>query len=149
METTRTFRILLADDDPDDQMLLRDAVAEAKVPTELRIVNDGLELMDYLKRRNKYVKTEAPRPDLILLDLNMPRMSGHEALAEIKADKKLETIPVVVLTTSHREEDINRTYQLGGNTFITKPSSYPGMVEVMKALDRYWFRIAEIPANPA
>ena len=148
METTRTCRILLADDDPDDQMLARDALREAGINADLHVVDDGLELLDYLRRRGKYVKAQAPRPDLILLDLNMPRMNGHEVLEEIKKDPRLETIPIVVLTTSQREEDVVRTYALGGNSFISKPPSFPGMVDVMAALDKYWFKVAELPANP-
>ena len=131
--------IVLADDDPDDQALVREALEEAGLPTELRSVADGLELLDYLRSQ--------PAPDLVLLDLNMPRMSGHEVLEEIRKDEKLRTIPVVVLSTSNRDDDVLRTYALGGNSFITKPPSFPGLVEVMRALDKYWFRLVEIPAG--
>ena len=128
-------------------MLARDALKEANVPVDLSVVSDGLELLDYLRRRGKYVKADAPRPDLILLDLNMPRMSGHEVLDEIRKDKRLRTIPIVVLSTSNRDEDITETYARGGNSFITKPPTFPGLVEVMSALDRYWFNVAEIPVQ--
>jgi CheY-like chemotaxis protein len=147
LDSRRPITVLLADDDPDDQLLVREAIGEVSVPVDLRVVADGLELLDYLRRRGKYVKTDAPKPHIILLDLNMPRMSGHEALAEIKQDPKLQTIPVVVLTTSSRDEDVIRTYELGANSFITKPSSFPALVEVMNALDKYWFRTVEMPAN--
>ena len=139
--------IVLADDDPDDRILVREALTEAELPTDLRTVNDGMELLEYLRREGRYATEEAPAPDLVLLDLNMPRMSGHEALEEIRRDPRLRTIPVVVLSTSSRDDDVVRTYALGGNSFITKPSSFPGLVEVMRALDKYWFRLVEIPAS--
>jgi CheY-like chemotaxis protein len=146
-ERNRAITILLVDDDPDDQLLVREALAEVSVPIDLRVVGDGMEMLDYLRRQGKFIKTPAPRPDLILLDLNMPRMSGHEALAEIKQDPRYRSIPVVVLTTSSQEDDVDRTYELGANSFITKPSTFPGLVEVMNALDRYWFHIVEMPVK--
>jgi CheY-like chemotaxis protein len=144
-ERGRAITILLADDDPDDQLLVRDALAELDGRVDLHVVADGLELLDYL-RDGKDVNTSGARPDLILLDLNMPRMSGHEALDHIKQDPRLRAIPVVVLSTSTRDEDVTRTYELGGNSFIAKPSSFPELVEVMAALDRYWFRVVEMPS---
>jgi CheY-like chemotaxis protein len=139
------MRIVLADDDPDDQVLVREALGEAGLPTDLRTVGDGLELLEYLRAEGRHAG--APPADLVLLDLNMPRMSGHEALEEIRKDPRLRAIPVVVLSTSSHDDDVLRTYALGGNSFITKPPSFPGLVEVMRALDRYWFRLVEIPAG--
>jgi CheY-like chemotaxis protein len=140
--------ILLADDDADDRMLAQDALAESRLANDLRFVQDGEELLDYLKRRGRYADpSTSPRPGLILLDLNMPRKDGREALKEIKGDSSLRQIPVVVLTTSKAEEDIYRTYDLGVNSFITKPVSFDGLVAVMKGLGRYWFEIVELPGK--
>ncbi len=142
----KPITILLADDDADDRMLARDALAESRLANDLRFVEDGEELLDYLHRRGKYADpASSPRPGLVLLDLNMPRMDGREALREIKAEESLRHIPIVVLTTSKAEEDIYRTYNLGVNSFITKPVSFAGLVTVMKALGRYWFEIVELP----
>ena len=142
----RPITILLADDDPDDRMLARDALDESRLANDLHEVVDGEELLEYLRRQGKYADpASAPRPGLILLDLNMPRKDGREALREIKADPELRSIPVVVLTTSQAEEDIYRTYDLGVSSFITKPVSFEGLVAVMKALGRYWFEIVELP----
>ena len=117
--------ILMADDDADDRMMANDAFEENRLGNELRFVEDGEELMDYLLRQGKYVDPESsPRPGLILLDLNMPRMDGREALKIIKSDPDLHSIPIIVLTTSSSEEDITRTYDLGVNSFITKPVNF-------------------------
>src|SRR4051812_48449788 len=138
--------ILLVDDDADDRMLARDALAESRLANDLREVVDGEELLDYLKRQGKYADPAvSPRPGLILLDLNMPRKDGREALKEIKADPALRHIPVVVLTTSKAEEDIYRTYDLGVSSFITKPVTFDGLVSVMRVLGKYWFEIVELP----
>jgi CheY-like chemotaxis protein len=143
----RPITILLADDDADDRMMAADALAESRLANDLRFVEDGEELMDYLHRRGRFSDpAAAPRPGLILLDLNMPRKDGREALREIKGDAELRKIPVVVLTTSQAEEDIYRTYDLGVNSFITKPVMFESMVAVMKALGKYWFEIVELPA---
>jgi CheY-like chemotaxis protein len=140
--------ILLADDDPDDCMLTRLALKESRLVNELHEVGDGEELLDYLRHLGRFTDPAlAPRPGLILLDLNMPRKDGREALAEIKRDPALRSIPVVVLTTSQAERDIFATYDLGGNSFISKPVSFGGLVEVMKILDRYWFQIVELPRS--
>ncbi|HVF87130.1 MAG TPA: response regulator [Pyrinomonadaceae bacterium] len=142
----RSITILLADDDADDRMMASDALEESRLANDLRFVEDGEELMDYLCRRGRYAGTNvAPRPGLILLDLNMPRKDGREALREIKADPELRKIPVVVLTTSKAEEDIYRTYDLGVNSFITKPVMFESLVEVMRTLGKYWFEIVELP----
>lgn len=138
--------IMIADDDPEDRMLAQDALAEARVVNDIRYVEDGEELMDYLKRRGKYADpASSPRPGMLLLDLNMPRKDGREALEEIKADPNLRAIPVVILTTSEADEDIVRSYGLGASSYITKPVSFDGLVKVMKALNSYWFEIVSLP----
>lgn len=140
--------LLMADDDADDCLLTKEALAESRVINKLYIVSDGEQLLDYLFHRNAYADTARwQRPDLILLDLNMPRKDGREALREIKADSTLRRIPVVVLTTSKAEEDILRTYDLGASAFITKPVTFEGLVEVVKTLGRYWFEIVELPSS--
>ncbi len=139
--------ILMADDDEDDCLMAKEAFEEAHVANELRFVHDGQALMDYLKRRGKYADPSlSPRPGLILLDLNMPRKDGREALKEIKSDPELKSIPVVILTTSKAEEDILNTYLNGANSFITKPVTFEGLVNVIKQLDKYWFKISIVPA---
>jgi len=121
---------------------------QARLANDLRFVEDGEQLMDYLHRRNGYTdKSTSPRPGLILLDLNMPKMDGREALAEIRSDPDLRLIPVVVLTTSKAEEDICRTYDLGASSFITKPVAFEGLVDVMRTLQKYWFEIVELPSH--
>ena len=146
MGSQRQIRILMADDDPEDRLLTQDAFEEAHLTSELTFVEDGEELMDYLKQRGEYAaEGAAPRPGLILLDLNMPRKDGREALAEIRTDPELRGIPVVVLTTSRADEDILRTYNLGVNSFITKPVTFEGMVNIVQHLANYWFEIVELP----
>lgn len=141
-----TVTILMADDDEDDCMLAREAFSESRLANDLHFVPDGEELMDYLYQRGKYTAAIiAPRPGLILLDLNMPRKDGREALKEIKADPNLRQIPVVVLTTSKAEEDIYRSYDLGANSFITKPVTFASLVDVMRTIGKYWFEIVELP----
>jgi CheY-like chemotaxis protein len=141
--------ILMADDDEDDRDLARDALLEARVANPLRFVVDGQDLLDYLRREGAYAdpSVDAPRPGIILLDLNMPKKNGREALAEIKADDSLRRIPVVVLTTSQDEQDVLRTYELGVSSFITKPVTFAGLVEVMRAWKRYWFEIVDLPTR--
>ena len=142
----RPITILLADDDEDDRKLAQDALVESRLANDLHTVENGEELMDYLLRRGKYAAlADSPRPGLILLDLNMPKKDGREALREIKADPSLRQIPVVVLTTSKAEEDIYRTYDLGANSFITKPVMFESLVRVMRDLGTYWFEIVELP----
>jgi CheY-like chemotaxis protein len=138
--------ILLADDDADDRLLTRDALAETHWEGEVRLVEDGEELLDYLRRRAKYEAPDsAPRPGLILLDLNMPKKDGREALREIKADPRLRNIRVVILTTSKAEEDILRSYDLSASSYITKPVTFDSLVDTIKVLGRYWFEIVELP----
>jgi two-component system response regulator len=146
MSAARPFTILMADDDEDDRLLATEALAESRLSNELRCVEDGVELMDYLHRRGRYAPpASAPRPGLILLDLNMPRKDGREALREIKADPELRRIPVVVLTTSRAEEDVLHSYDLGASSFISKPVTFGGLVSAMKALGRYYIEIVELP----
>ena len=143
---THPILVLVADDDPEDRMLIEDAFEESRLVNDLQFVVDGEDLMDYLFRRNGYSDpSSSPRPGLILLDLNMPRKDGREALKEIKEDPDLRQIPIVVMTTSKAEEDIFRTYDLGVNSFITKPVTFEGLVDVVKMLGRYWFQIVELP----
>lgn len=145
-ESGRAITIVLADDDEDDRLMTRDALRDARLHNDLRTVVDGIDLLDYLHHRGRWSDPEqSPRPDLILLDLNMPRMDGREALAEIKGDPGLRSIPVCVLTTSKAEEDVIRTYDLGVNSFITKPVTFLGLVEVMKVFTRYWLEIVDLP----
>jgi CheY-like chemotaxis protein len=138
--------ILLADDDEEDRMFIREALAESRLLNNLYCVEDGEELMAFLRREGAYASPEdAPRPGLILLDLNMPRKDGREALGEIKSDTSLRQIPIIVLTTSKAEEDLFRSYDLGVNSFITKPVTFEGLVDVMKTIGRYWIEIVELP----
>jgi CheY-like chemotaxis protein len=138
--------ILLADDDPDDRQLTQEAFAECHLVNKVDCVEDGEQLMDYLLRRGPYESLkEDPLPGLVLLDLNMPRKDGREALKEIKANPDLRRIPIVVLTTSKAEEDILRTYDLGVNSYVTKPVTFQSLVDTIKVLGRYWFEIVELP----
>ena len=142
-----TVTILMADDDLEDQMLVRNAWQKSRLSNDLRFVDDGEQLMDYLYRRNAYADAiDSPRPGVILLDLNMPKIDGYEALEEIKNDPGLRRIPVVVLTSSKAEEDIIRSYNLGVSGFITKPVTFEGFVEAVKTLGRYWFEMVELPS---
>lgn len=145
IQDPKTITILMADDDPDDRILTKDALEENRLANDLHFVEDGEELMDYLHQRGNYNAENAPEPGLILLDLNMPRKDGREALAEIKAHPKLKHIPVIVLTTSKAEEDIFKTYDLGVSSFITKPVTFDDLVEVTKAIGNYWFGIVRLP----
>jgi CheY-like chemotaxis protein len=145
--TARPLTILLADDDEEDRELARDALQDARLANDMKFVYDGQDLLDYLRREGRWAdpSVSAPRPGIILLDLNMPRKDGREALAEIKADQSLRRIPVVVLTTSKDEADVLRTYDLGVSSFITKPVTFAGLVEVMSTWTQYWFEIVELP----
>ncbi len=143
-----SMTILTAEDDPDDCLLVEEAFQETGQDNRLVFVQDGITLLQYLRRQGSFVEpASAPRPDLILLDLNMPRKDGRESLAEIKADPDLRSIPVVVLTTSSAEEDVLRTYDLGGAGFITKPSTFKGMLDLIKGLNQYWFEVVELIKN--
>ena len=147
IDMNRAKVVLMAEDDSDDRLLVKDAMAECGWEGDLRFVEDGEELLDYLRHCGKYGQpASAPRPGLVLLDLNMPRKDGREALREIKADADLRRIPVVVLTTSKADTDIGRTYDLGANSFIAKPIQFDALVNVMSVLGQYWFNIVELPA---
>lgn len=143
-QAKRSITILMAEDDPDDQLLTRRALAVARLGNDFRTVKDGVELMDYLFRRDGFQDPAiSPRPGLILLDLNMPRKDGRQCLHEIKNDAKLRRIPVVVLTTSKAEEDVCRSYELGANSYIRKPVTFESLVNIVKVLGQYWFEIVE------
>jgi CheY-like chemotaxis protein len=137
--------VLIADDDEEDRMLARDALVESRLANPLFFVHDGVELLDFLHRRGQFQDpSRSPRPGIILLDINMPRMTGLEALREIKRDPSLRRIPVVILTTSRADEDIIRSYDLGVNSFISKPVTFDGLVDVMRLLGTYWFEIVDL-----
>ena len=139
--------ILVCDDDEDDRMLTRQALGHAHISNSVRFVVDGEQLLDYLYRRGEFAgeSGKARRPGLILLDLNMPKMDGREALKAIKEDPTLQDIPVVVLSSSRLDADLERSYQLGVNSFITKAVTFPELVKTMKVLCRYWLEIVELP----
>jgi CheY-like chemotaxis protein len=144
----KTVIILIADDDPDDRLMIKEALTEKRLANPLHFVEDGEELMDYLYHRGKYSTPNSQQlPGLILLDLNMPKKDGREALREIKSDPVLRRIPVVVLTTSKMKEDILRAYNLGVNSFITKPVSFDALVDIMQTITKYWLEIVELPVN--
>jgi CheY-like chemotaxis protein len=148
--SARPITILMADDDPDDRLLAQEALTESRLKNDFRFVENGEQLLDYLRQQGAYANPEdAPRPGLILLDLNMPRKDGRQALQEIRGDPVLKTIPIVIMTTSKAHADVIRSYELGVNSFISKPITFEGMVEVMKALGRYWFEIVELPSDPS
>ncbi len=138
--------ILMADDDADDRLLAQDAMQESRVLNELHFVEDGVQLLNYLRGDGNFSdRTLYPMPGLILLDLNMPKMDGREALAEIKADRRLRRIPVVILTTSKAEEDMVKGYDQGAASYITKPVTFDALVELMRTLGKYWVEFVELP----
>lgn len=142
MSSGRELIILLADDDEDDRLMTKEALEEARLLNELRFVSDGKDLMDYLHHRGQYADEKRfPLPGLILLDLNMPNKDGRQALKEIKADPVLNNIPIIVLTASKEDKDIIRSYDLGIISYITKPVTFAGLVEVMKSLQQYQLNI--------
>jgi len=143
INSAKTIPILMADDDPDDKMLAQEAFSENKIANKLVFVDDGEQLMDYLYQRGNF--ENAPKPGLILLDLNMPRKDGREALKEIKSDPALRRIPIIILTTSKAEEDILKSYDLGVSSFITKPVTFEDLVKVTRHIGNYWFGIVELP----
>lgn len=142
------LKILMADDDDDDKLLTKDALTESRVLNELYFVSNGVELLDYLKGVGEYADREKyPYPSIVLLDLNMPKMDGREALASIKADEKLRSIPVVILTTSKAEEDMIKGYNLGAASYITKPVTFDALVELMTTVGKYWVEFVELPQH--
>ena len=150
MAEARRKVVLLADDDPEDRELTRDAFGESGLRGEMRFVEDGRDLLDYLRGSGRWSNPSArPAPALILLDLNMPRMDGREALREIKSDPELRDIPVVVLTTSTTEKDVRHTYELGVNSYVTKPGTYPALVDVVRVVTRYWLEVVRLPDSRA
>src|SRR5262245_22932175 len=142
----KPITILMADDDPDDRLLTADALKEARLINDIRFVENGEELLEYLRRTGKFAPpADVPRPGLILLDLNMPRKDGRTVLKELKQDNDLRTIPVVVLTTSKDDEDVYRSYDLGVNSYIVKPVTFEALVDILQTLEKYWFEIVELP----
>lgn len=137
------IEILLVEDSPGDVRLTREALRDAKVSNNLSVASDGLQAMSFLSRRNGYA--DAPRPDLVLLDLNLPKLSGREVLERVKRDPGLMNIPVVVLTTSAAEEDILRSYQLHANCYITKPVDLEQFLKVISTIDNFWLTIVKLP----
>jgi CheY-like chemotaxis protein len=137
------IEILLVEDNPGDVRLTREALKEAKVGNNLHVVEDGVAAMSFLRREAEF--SEVPRPDLILLDLNLPKKDGREVLEEIKADNSLKTIPVVVLTTSHAEEDIVRSYDLHANCYVTKPVDLDQFIHIVKSIEDFWLTIVRLP----
>ena len=138
----------MAEDDLDDQFLIKEAIADSEFNSNIHFVNDGTELLDYLHRKGSYTEKEKwPLPDLILLDLNLPRMDGREALKEIKADSRLRRIPVVILTTSKAEQDILGSYLLGASGFISKPIKYDELVKIMRTIADYWVSVVQLPST--
>jgi CheY-like chemotaxis protein len=146
----KVVTVLMADDDQDDCLLVKEAFHENKFKNDLKFVEDGEALMEYLRQSGRFSDPQAaPRPGLILLDLNMPRKDGREALREIKADDKFKHIPIIILTTSHEQEDIVRSYSVGANSFITKPVTFEGLRNLIGFIGKYWLEIVELPGESA
>ena len=142
-ETLEIVDVLLVEDDPGDVLLIEEAFADNKVRNRLHVVSDGVDALAFLRREGDY--GDAPRPDLILLDLNLPRKDGREVLAEVKADDRLTTIPVVVLTTSKAEEDVLRSYKLHANAYVTKPVDFDRFIEVVRQIDEFFVTVVKLP----
>ena len=143
LSDVRPVEILLVDDSPSDTALTREALEKGKIANNLNCVGDGVEALEYLRQQGRYSK--AIRPDLIMLDLNMPRKDGREALKELKSDPSLKTIPVIVLTTSRAEQDILQSYQLNANCYITKPVDFKKFVEIIKSIEQFWLAVVSLP----
>ena len=142
-ETVEIVDVLLVEDDPGDVLLIEEAFADNKVRNRLHVVSDGVDALAFLRQEGEYA--EMPRPDLILLDLNLPRKDGREVLAEVKADEQLSTIPVVVLTTSKAEEDVLRSYKLHANAYVTKPVDFDRFIEVVRQIDEFFVTVVKLP----
>lgn len=138
--------ILIVEDDPEDRMLAEDALEEISPRFPVRFLDDGEELLDYLQQKDDIDKH--PMPGVIVMDLNMPRLDGREALAKIKSHPVFKSIPVIILTTSNSSKDINTCYELGANSYITKPSNYRELVQIMETIKNYWFEMNQLPDNP-
>jgi two-component system, chemotaxis family, response regulator Rcp1 len=145
VKSNRSIEILLVEDNPGDARLTKEAIREAQMRNNLSWVLDGVEALSFLRRQGNH--KQAPRPDLILLDLNLPRKDGREVLAEIKNDEQLKRIPVIVLTTSEAEEDVSRAYRLKANCYIAKPPQLDQLVNIVKNIEEFWFRVARLPAE--
>ncbi len=142
-----SIAILVVEDNPADVRLIEEALREGKFKNRLNVVPDGVEALAYLRRQDRY--REARRPDLVLLDLNLPKKDGREVLAEIKSDEELKSIPVVILTTSKAQEDIMRTYHLNANCFITKPVGIDEFIKVVQEIEEFWLNIVKLPPDPS
>lgn len=145
-EKKRKFTILLVEDNPGDVRLLEEAFKESLIKTQINTVQDGQSAIEYLKKRGKFGNT-AVRPDIILLDLNLPKKDGKEVLLEIKSDEVLKSIPVIILTTSNSDDDILRSYMLHANCYITKPVDFNDFMQTIRELENFWFRIVKLPEN--
>lgn len=141
----KMIEILLVEDSPTDVLIAREALSEAKIINEIHVAEDGVEALDFLNQRGKFAS--APRPDLILLDLNLPRKNGREVLAEIKADESLKQIPVVVLTTSSAEEDVLKSYNLHANCYVVKPVEFNSFVKAVQSIQQFWFSVVTLPPS--
>jgi len=146
-EVKNHIPILMADDDPDDRILMLEALAENKIPNSIYFVEDGEELLDYLEKKGKYAVQPCITPGIIFLDLNMPKVDGRQALKKIKGDPKLRKIPILILTTSKAELDILEAYELGVNSFITKPAKFEELVKVTREIGTYWFGTVTLPKS--
>jgi CheY-like chemotaxis protein len=150
MDTTlkqKPITILMADDDPDDRLLMKKAMGHTQTPHQIQFVEDGVDLIDYLRNQGAYKEIKNSKPGLILLDLNMPKMDGREALRIVKSDPELKRIPVIILTTSKAEEDIIQTYDLGANSFICKPVRFQELVNVVLEIESYWLDTVLLPVR--
>lgn len=139
----KTVEILLAEDNPGDVMLTKKALEQGKLANKLHVVTDGVEALEFLRQEGEYA--DKPRPDLVLLDLNMPRKDGQDVLKELKAEKDLRRIPVVILTSSESEEDIARSYELNANAYLTKPVDFDGFIEIVNQMENFWFKMVKLP----
>jgi CheY-like chemotaxis protein len=144
-ETVSTIDVLLVEDDPGDVLMTREAFADHKVRNTLHVVNNGVDALSFLRREGEYA--DAPRPDLVLLDLNLPRMDGREVLAEVKSDPELRSIPVVVLTTSEADEDVSRSYTLHANAYVTKPVDFDRFIAVVRQIDEFFVSVVKLPRH--
>jgi CheY-like chemotaxis protein len=144
-EPPASIEVLLVEDDPGDVLLIREAFADNKVTNRLHVVSDGVEAMEFMRRKGQYA--DAPRPDLVLLDLNLPRKDGREVLADVKSDQDLRTIPVVVLTTSQAEEDVLRSYDLHANAYVTKPVDFDRFIGVVRQVDQFFVSVVKLPSR--
>jgi two-component system, chemotaxis family, response regulator Rcp1 len=142
-DRARPVEILLVEDNPGDVRLAQEALNDAKMANNLNVVTDGVDALEYLRRQGKH--SDVPRPDLILLDLNLPRKDGREVLGEVKEDEDLRTIPVVVLTTSDAEADIMRSYELHANAYVRKPVDFDAFIEVVRTIEDFWFSVVKLP----